>query len=144
MLDYIIVLSLRIWVNEVNSKTGIPELQVVIGMTGCYLFQAGFIDLIVHCQKVMQMRPYKGSVKLAKDQKLEHIYEKWPHWEKGCVSPVQAIHTEPSSLPYPYRGFRVSHSAIFAQRKGKILGASLQNALTTDRKSKKAACKLSC
>ena len=38
-------------------------------MAGCYLFQAGFIDLIVHRQKVMQMRPYKGSVKLAKTSK---------------------------------------------------------------------------
>lgn len=65
-LDPTIVLRLWISVNEVNSKTGVLKVQVVIGVAVCCLFQEGFIDLIIHCQKVMQMGPYKGSVKLAK------------------------------------------------------------------------------
>lgn len=65
-LDPTIVLRLWISVNKVNSKAGIHKVQVVIGAGACYLFQEGFIHLVIHCQRLMHIRPYKGSVKLAK------------------------------------------------------------------------------
>lgn len=44
-------------------------------MAACCLFQAGFIDLIVHYQNIVQMRSCNSSFKIAKTSKARYLRE---------------------------------------------------------------------
>lgn len=58
-----------------------PKVQVIRGMAVCYIFQDDFIDLVIHCQRVMHIGPYKGSVKLAKtSNQMQNIFV-----QKYCI-----------------------------------------------------------
>lgn len=98
-LDYTIVWRLWICVNELNSKTVILKVQEG-NKNGWLLLSPGRF----YRSQFTVIRSYRWDLikvpsSLQRCYKPEHIEEKCPHWEKGYVPSVHAIHREPYSLP---------------------------------------------